>query len=514
MHRFIYDLSIKNKLITIILATTTVVLFLSASILVTNEVFSIKRNLSSDLLTLADIMGINASVGLIFDNPQAAEDNLASLKAKSNIIMAHVFDIDGNIFASYHREELNSETQQTDKQLSDFYAAYDTEALSTVEEAYFFDKNHIDVFKSIILDEELLGTVYILSDLEILKTRLYWYGGILIIVMFISLIVALLLAAKLQRIITTPIYDLLKVTTTVSKDKDYTIRAKKLVNDEVGTLIDEFNKMLVNIESRDKEILSLNKQLDSENQRMSAELDVTKELQQMVLPATQELKEIEGLEIAGFMEPADEVGGDYYDVLSHDGHVKIGIGDVTGHGLESGVLMLMVQTTVRALLLAGIHNPEDFMNIVNRTVYHNVRRMETDKKLTLSLLDYQAGTLRLTGQHEEVLVVRKNREIERIDTIDLGVIVGMMENISRFISCQEIKLEAGDGIVLYTDGITEAGIPNKECYGVERLCDVVSRHWHESTLEVRQAVVEDVKQYIGDQKMSDDITLLVLKQKA
>ena len=84
-------------------------------------------------------------------------------------------------------------------------------------------------------------------------------------------------------------------------------------------------------------------------------------------------------------------GGDYYDVLVENGQVKIGIGDVTGHDLESGVLMLMVQTTVQALLLACIDNPEKFLNIINRTIYKNVQRMETDKNLTLSLLDYQEG---------------------------------------------------------------------------------------------------------------------------
>lgn len=72
--------------------------------------------------------------------------------------------------------------------------------------------------------------------------------------------------------------------------------------------------------------------LRAENIRISAELDITRRLQQMNLPQESELQAVEGLEIAGFMEPADEVGGDYYDVLNCNGKVKIGIGDVTGHG--------------------------------------------------------------------------------------------------------------------------------------------------------------------------------------
>ncbi|HAI68650.1 MAG TPA: hypothetical protein DCM38_04330, partial [Gammaproteobacteria bacterium] len=72
--------------------------------------------------------------------------------------------------------------------------------------------------------------------------------------------------------------------------------------------------------------------LEAENMRMSAELDVAEKLQKMVLPSDSELKAIEALDITGFMAPADEVGGDYYDVQVHEGRIKIGIGDVTGHG--------------------------------------------------------------------------------------------------------------------------------------------------------------------------------------
>ncbi|MDM8565647.1 AAA family ATPase [Candidatus Halobeggiatoa sp. HSG11] len=262
-----------------------------------------------------------------------------------------------------------------------------------------------------------------------------------------------------------------------------------------------------------QEIMLLNELLEEENVRMGTELDVAKQLQHMVLPKEAELQQIDNLDIAGFMEPAEEVGGDYYEVLNHDGNIKIGIGDVTGHGLESGVLMLMVQTTVRALLLAGIDNPEQFLNIINRTIYHNAKRMETDKNLSLSLLDYQNGTLQLTGQHEEVLLVRKNGEIELIDTLKLGFSVGILDDITKFTSHQEISLKPGDGIVLYTDGITEAQNIEEEQYGQERLCDVVGKSWSGGSLEVQQAVIADVKDYIGEQKVIDDITLLVLKQK-
>jgi len=264
-------------------------------------------------------------------------------------------------------------------------------------------------------------------------------------------------------------------------------------------------------EANDK-ITRLNERLQAENLRMTAELDVAEKLQKMVLPTDSELKEIEGLDIAAFMAPADEVGGDYYDVLEHNGHVKIGIGDVTGHGLQSGVLMLMVQMAVRTLLINEVNDPKQFFEVLNRAIYDNVERMKIDKNLTLALLDYQAGKLLLSGQHEEVLVVRKNGRVERIDTLYLGFPVGIEPSIREFVDQREIALQPGDGVVLYTDGITEARNVDKIEYGIERLCQIVSRHWHGPALKIQQAIIADVRQYIGTKPIDDDITVLVLKQ--
>ena len=146
--------------------------------------------------------------------------------------------------------------------------------------------------------------------------------------------------------------------------------------------------------------------------------EVAHKIQQMVLPNESEIEAIADLDIAGFMEPADEVGGDYYDVLlSNDGKVKIGIGDVTGHGLESGVLMLMVQTAIRTLEQSKVTDPVKFFDVLNRTIYANLERMNSDKNLTLALLDYSEGKVVLSGQHEEMIVLRSDGEIELIDTM-------------------------------------------------------------------------------------------------
>ena len=296
------------------------------------------------------------------------------------------------------------------------------------------------------------------------------------------------------------------------------LTAKTQVQDIVMGLNIGANDYLAKPVAKDELLARMRTQINmcrlrAENFRMSAELEVTRQLQQMILPKPEELEAIEGLEIAGFMEPADEVGGDYYDVLPKDGKVKIGIGDVTGHGLESGMLMLMAQTAVRTLQESNQTDPVQFLDILNRTIYRNVQRINPYKNMTLALLDYADGTLSVSGQHEEMIVVRSGGKVERIDTGNLGFPIGLEEEIADFIASEQVQLNSGDVVVLYTDGITEAFDINLKQYGLERLCEVVRSNCEKSAQEIQQAVIGDARQFRGTQKVFDDITLVVIKQK-
>lgn len=277
------------------------------------------------------------------------------------------------------------------------------------------------------------------------------------------------------------------------------------------------------LESANHEIQSLNRMLKAENLRMGAELDVSRRLQQMILPTPDELAEIHGLDVATFMEPASEVGGDYYDILqAGNGRIRIGIGDVTGHGLESGVVMLMTQSAVRTLVTSDEGDAVRLLDVLNRTIYKNVERMGSDKNLTLALLDYRpeapegehgvAGHLRVSGQHESIIVVRQGGTVELIDTVDLGLPIGLVDDVKDFVAEVTILLHPGDVVVLYTDGITEAADADHTLYSLERLCEVVGDHWQDSAEGIKQAVVDDVRRHIGDQALYDDLTLIVLKQ--
>jgi serine phosphatase RsbU (regulator of sigma subunit) len=283
--------------------------------------------------------------------------------------------------------------------------------------------------------------------------------------------------------------------------------------DELGEVVNSFKNVASALMKSKEEVSLLNERLNSDNFRMKSELDITREIQQKILPKPQELAQISQLDIAGFMQPASEIGGDYYDILHQDGRVKIGIGDVTGHGLESGMLMLMVQTAVRTLLESNETDPQKFLNTLNRTIYHNVQRMESDKNMTLCLLDYENGRVRISGQHEEMLIIRRGGMVQRIDTMELGFPIGLEEEITHFVAYADLQLLTGDVVVLYTDGITEAENASGELYGLKRLTEVSKDNWQKSAEEIKQAVIDDLWQHIGEHTIHDDVTLVILKQK-
>jgi serine phosphatase RsbU (regulator of sigma subunit) len=191
--------------------------------------------------------------------------------------------------------------------------------------------------------------------------------------------------------------------------------------------------------------------------------------------------------------------------------VFFGIGDVTGHGLESGVIAIMLQTAVRTLLASGQYENRKFFDVLNRVIYDNARRMNCDGNLTFSLLHYEDRLVTISGQHEEVLIVRRNGTLERHDTLNLGFPLGLEENISNFIGESRVPLHSGDVMVAYTDGITEAMNCAGDTFGIERLSEAVRTNHEKPADAIREAVLSSLRNYIGGRHLLDDISLLVIK---
>ncbi|MCZ8342590.1 MAG: PP2C family protein-serine/threonine phosphatase [Leptospira sp.] len=254
-----------------------------------------------------------------------------------------------------------------------------------------------------------------------------------------------------------------------------------------------------------------------ENMRLGMELDVARQIQAMVLPRKEELEEIKDLEISARMDSANEVGGDYYDVIPHeDGTIYIGIGDVTDHGLASGVVMLMTQSAFITTLRSKVISLTEALKSINTILFSNIHiRMKDIRNLTLSLFAYKNGVFTTAGQHETILVYRASKKkTEIIDTIDNGMLVGLTENIDEFIHEKQIELNPGDIILLYTDGATEAENTAREQFGSKRLVESLEKYANlPNTDQILDKIFEDIYAFINGVQLYDDITVMVMKKR-
>jgi len=378
-------------------------------------------------------------------------------------------------------------------------------------------------------DKQVLGAVTVSLSLEPVTLALRRQVALATAATIAAIALAALVSFRLSRVLVQPVSQLNAATQSLSShDWKHALPLDR--DDEIGDLARSFEAMAArlhhtfdtleqrvaertaDLEIANGEIAALNDRLAQENDRLGAELDVLRRLQQLILPNEEELAAIPELDIAAYMKPADRVGGDYYDVLHRNGATEIGIGDVTGHGLESGMVMLMAQAAVRTLLTVGETDPVKTMDVLNRVIYDNTRRMRSLKNMTLSLLSYRAGRLRLFGQHEEAIVVRRSGQLERFDTLDLGFPLGLEEDVTAFVAELEIDLGPGDVLVLYTDGVTEATSAKGQLYGPDRLCDQIVQHRQGTAREICDAVIDDLQTYTAGGIADDDITLMILKR--
>lgn len=318
----------------------------------------------------------------------------------------------------------------------------------------------------------------------------------------VSLLAGALLALWLSRRLSRPLDGLVGLTERLASG-ELEARATPEGPVEVRALGEAMNRMAGELaESRRALVVK---------ERLEQELEISARIQTSIVPRA---LDVDGLDIAARMIPATEVGGDYYEVLPVRGGTWIGIGDVAGHGLRSGLVMLMLQSAVSALAREQpLAAPSELLRAVNRVLYDNIRkRLGHDEHVTLTLLRFRRdGLVTFAGAHEEILLYRAaTGKCELVATP--GPWVGAMEDIGRVVEDSRLMLQDGDVVVLYTDGITEARNAEGKQYGVEPLMRVVEELGGEPVEQIRDAILHGVADWIDDQE--DDVTVVVLRYRA
>jgi serine phosphatase RsbU (regulator of sigma subunit) len=257
-----------------------------------------------------------------------------------------------------------------------------------------------------------------------------------------------------------------------------------------------------------KEMEELNSLVRTERDRLERELATVARIQRSILPRQ---LVVDGVDIAASMISAEAVSGDYYDVLPFDGGCFVGIGDVAGHGLAPGIIMLMIQGILAALVKNDVNvTPRAALNVLNAVMYENIRqRLEQDEHVTFTLFRIQSdGKVTHAGAHEDVIVYRAARkECEIFPTS--GVWLGAQRDIERVTTDSDLRLDSGDTMVVYTDGMVEARKAGGEERGLARLVDDVVRLHDRPVGAICEGLMESLVEW--SPKVADDATVLVLR---
>lgn len=310
MRLLLRDLPIRRKLVVILMIATGGALLLAGAGLLALDFFRFRYEMVTDLETLAEIVAQNSTAPLSFHDPVVAREPLAALRAKPSILGACVYDEQGTLFAEWAREGANPAFPARPG-----------------PEGHEFRRDSLALFEPVVLDGKTIGTVYLESGLGEVRNRLRFRGLTIAAVFLLAAVAALTLSSGLQGLISKPVLHLAETARAVSERNDYSLRADKQSEDELGRLVDAFNQMLSQIEERDTALLSAKDDLEHRVQARTRELRVAndelqqtnRELDDFAYIASHDLKE----PLRGIHNYSMFLLEDYADKLDHEGRAKL-----------------------------------------------------------------------------------------------------------------------------------------------------------------------------------------------
>lgn len=239
-----------------------------------------------------------------------------------------------------------------------------------------------------------------------------------------------------------------------------------------------------------------------------SEMELAKRIQTALLPYKEKVKDYE---IAATMLPAIEVGGDYYDIIeTPSGDKWVAMGDVSGHGVDSGLIMMMAQTSIVSLVNNSADcKPSTVLESVNSVLRENISRLGSDHYMTMMALHFKDGEITFAGKHQDLIIYRS--ALNKTEVIpSTGTWLGIADNIGKYLTDRSVKIQENDVILLFTDGITEATSRSGEMYGQGRLEQELNQYADLPVGKLLEKIIGDVQEFQEEQM--DDMTLVVIKK--
>jgi serine phosphatase RsbU (regulator of sigma subunit) len=277
--------------------------------------------------------------------------------------------------------------------------------------------------------------------------------------------------------------------------------------EEVRLLNKDLEKRVAERTEQLKSAMAKQQEEAQERQRIEQELRVARLIQQTLLPKS--VPGLPGYDVVAYYRPAREVGGDFYDFLEfEDGRLGLVVGDATGHGVPAALMMANTQSVLRAVAQRGGSEPGRILAEVNE-----VLRAYIPPSMFVTcfyaILDPESGSLRYANAGHDLPYLWHGGDCEELRA--RGMPLGLMPGMGY--EEKEIMLDAGEGVLFYSDGLVEAHDPKGEMFGFPRLQALVAEHGKERSL--RDFLLEELHSFTGEEwEQEDDITLVTLQRSA
>jgi len=270
--------------------------------------------------------------------------------------------------------------------------------------------------------------------------------------------------------------------------------------DEIGELASSMNWMVEEISRREKALL--------EKERIERDLEMAREMQMSLIP--KEIPFIEGFLIGTIFSPARQVGGDYFDIFPVKDKFVMLVADVAGKGVAGALGTVMIRTATRTAA-ATIPEPSLVLSEVNNLAK---RDLGAGRFVTMAylLFDPQKGEVVLSSAGHNPPVFFNKDKVEFVELEGMALGVAPNERFKKIIEEKKLILAPGDGILLYTDGVTEA-MKEEKPYGEDRLIEFLRRNYSLGAQEIVTALFHEIRAWSGEEEQDDDITAIVLKVK-
>ena len=407
------NLAIRHKLRIVVMSTVAAALLLAGASVLTYDQITARESMRDDLGIVADIFTANSTAALSFGDSAAAKELLSTLKAKQHVAAAFLYTGEGNLFAAYRRLDQSARPAPS----------------APGEDGSKFEADRFILFRTVRLNGQKIGTVYLASDLGELSSRLRRFSTMLLVVMLGVSLFAGALSWRLQRTILDPIAHLGQVARIVSVQKNYAARALKQSDDDLGKLTDTFNEMLSEIESRDHAL---------SGHRDSLELEV----------AARTAANVELVEAKDRAESASRIKSEFLANMSHEIRTPMnGVMGMTELVLETDLTeqqrdyLSTVKTSADALLMV-INDILDFSKIEAgklelEEVSFNVRDHMEEIARALAMRAHEKG-LELISHVRADVPEYLSGDMLRIRQI----LINLLGNAIKFTESGEVELEA------------------------------------------------------------------------